>query len=211
MTPSALSSRSRSIGKHDVDVLLEPAAVEVDRDVAHDEVGGGRIAGNDAVVRRADVERPVAARVQPRRRDDRHAALRAAAAPARTASRRNRASPGSCPGGASARASEKSVNRAMRCPLWFVMLSVEAAQHHRRDASRARAVGIRLAHQPQALNAGDQVARERPDVGRRCDLPARLAAGERVAEQPLDAFQRRAAPARRSRGPRARARRRSCR
>ena len=53
MTPSASSSRSRSMGKRHVEVAIETRAVEIGRDVAHHQIVHVGVAGNDPVVTRA--------------------------------------------------------------------------------------------------------------------------------------------------------------
>jgi hypothetical protein len=52
--------------KRDVQVFLEARAVEVDGDVAHHEGARRRVGGDDAIVRRPDLERPRAAPVNAR-------------------------------------------------------------------------------------------------------------------------------------------------
>src|SRR3990172_923613 len=76
-------------------------------------------------------------------------------------------------------------------------LPVEAAQHHRRDIVERGAVGLRLADQPQALDAGDQEASERVNVGSRGDLAARPRVRKCVAKRGFKTVEAAAYPGRR--------------
>src|SRR3989304_5014403 len=60
---------------------------------------------------------------------------------------------------------------------------VETAQHHPGDVLERRAVGVGLADQAQALDAGGEKARELHDVGIGTQLAALPGRAERVAER----------------------------